>query len=69
MRHGNGDPHSKRRGADRRLRANQKAILRRSRVELDDGTTIWGIGDFDEEDTYGTVVYSRRTKQFLGGGN
>lgn len=43
--------------------------LYRSRVELDDGTTIWGIGDFDEEDTYGTVVYSRRTKQFLGGGN
>lgn len=43
--------------------------LRRSRVKLDDGTTIWGINDFNEEDTYGTVVYSRRTKQFLGGGN
>ena len=41
--------------------------LRRSRIELEDGTAIWGIGDFDEEDTYGTVVYSRRTKQFLGG--
>ena len=42
---------------------------RRSRIELEDGTTIWGIGDFDEEDTYGTVVYSRRTKRFLGGSN
>ena len=43
--------------------------LKRSRIELEDGTTVWGIGDFDEEDAYGTVVYSRRTKQFLGGGN
>ena len=41
--------------------------MRQSRIELEDGTTIWGIGDFDEEDTYGTVIYSRRTKQFLGG--
>ena len=39
----------------------------RSRIELDDGTVVWGIGDFDEEDTYGTVVYSMRTKRFLGG--
>ena len=43
--------------------------MKRSRIELEDGTTIWGRGDFNEEDTYGTVVYSRRTKQFLGGGN
>ena len=43
--------------------------IRRSHIELEDGTTIWGIGDFDEEDTYGTVIYSRRTKQFLGGSN
>ena len=43
--------------------------MKHSRIELEDGTTIWGIGDFNEEDTYGTVVYSRRTKQFLGGGN
>ena len=43
--------------------------MKRSRIELDDGTVIWGIGDFDEEDTYGTVVYSRRTKLFLGGSN
>ena len=41
--------------------------MKRSRIELDDGTVIWGIGDFNEHDTYGTVVYSRRTKQFLGG--
>lgn len=38
-----------------------------SRIELEDGTTVWGTGDFDEKDTYGTVIYSRRTKQFLGG--
>ena len=43
--------------------------MKRSRIELEDGTTIWGRGDFNEEDTYGTVIYSRRTKQFLGGGN
>ena len=41
--------------------------MRSSRIELEDGTVVWGIGDFDEHDTYGTVVYSRRTKQFLGG--
>ncbi|MBE6684297.1 MAG: hypothetical protein E7592_01440 [Ruminococcaceae bacterium] len=41
--------------------------MRRSRIELEDGTVIWGIGNFDQEDTYGTVIYSRRTKQFLGG--
>ena len=43
--------------------------IRRSRIELEDGTVVWGIGDFDEHDTYGTVVYSRRTKLFLGGSN
>ncbi|MBR6782647.1 MAG: hypothetical protein IKM33_05570 [Clostridia bacterium] len=41
--------------------------MKRSRIELEDGTIVWGRGDFDEHDTYGTVVYSRRTKQFLGG--
>ncbi len=41
--------------------------MKHSHIELDDGTTVWGKGDFDEDDTYGTVVYSRRTKQFLGG--
>jgi len=43
--------------------------MKRSRIELEDGTTIWGIGDFDEENTYGTVIYSKRTKLFLGGIN
>ena len=43
--------------------------IRRSRIELEDGTVVWGIGDFDEHNTYGTVVYSRRTKLFLGGSN
>ena len=43
--------------------------MKRSRIELEDGTTIWGRGDFNEEDTYGTVVYSKRTKHFLGGKN
>ena len=42
---------------------------RNSRIELDDGTIVRGRGEFDSEDTYGTVVYSRRTKQFLGGNN
>ena len=41
--------------------------MKHSRIELEDGTTVWGKGNFDAEDTYGTVVYSRRTKQFLGG--
>ena len=41
--------------------------MKNSRIELDNGTVIWGTGDFNEHDTYGTVVYSRRTKQFLGG--
>ena len=41
--------------------------IRLSHIELADGTTVWGVGDFDDEDTSGTVVYSRRTKRFLGG--
>lgn len=42
-------------------------LSRRSFITLDDGTVVWGIDDFDAEDTYGTVVYSRKSKQFLGG--
>lgn len=42
--------------------------MRRPRIYLEDGTIIWGRGDFTEADTYGTVVYSRRTRYFLGGG-
>ena len=43
--------------------------MKQSRIELDDGTTVWGKGDLDENDTYGTVVYSKRTKQYVGGRN
>ena len=43
--------------------------MKRSRIELEDGTTVWGRGDFDEGDKYGTVIYSKRTKLFLGGSN
>ena len=41
--------------------------MKRSRIELDDGTTVWGKGVFNGDDTYGTVVYSKRTKLFVGG--
>ena len=41
--------------------------LRNSRIELGDGTTVWGNGSFEENDDYGTIVYSKRTKRFLGG--
>ena len=43
--------------------------MKHSRIELEDGTTVLGKGDFDEDDTYGTVVYSKRTKQYIGGRN
>jgi len=43
------------------------AHMRHSRIELDDGTTVWGRGNFDEDDSFGTVIYSRRTKRLLGG--
>ena len=39
----------------------------RPRIELEDGTVVWGRGDFDNKDNYGTLIYSRRTKLFLGG--
>ena len=41
--------------------------MRNSRIELGDGTTVWGNGSFEENDDYGTIVYSKRTKRFLGG--
>ena len=40
---------------------------KRSYIELEDGTVVKGRGDFDSDDTYGTVVYSKRSKLFLGG--
>lgn len=39
----------------------------RSYIELDDGTHLYWRADFTEEDTYGTVVYSKRCKVVLGG--
>ena len=38
-----------------------------SYIELEDGTVVKGRGDFDSDDTYGTIVYSKRSKLFLGG--
>ena len=43
------------------------AKVRQSRIELSDGTIVRGRGDFGENDTYGTVVYSKRTNRFVGG--
>lgn len=35
-------------------------------INLDDGTQVWGKAYFDEGDSYGTVVYSKRTRRLLG---
>lgn len=40
-----------------------------SRIQLSDGTTVWGRADFTEEDTFGTVVYTKRSKTVIGGRN
>ena len=40
--------------------------MKNSRIELADGTTVWGNGDFDPDDTYGTVVYAKRSNRLLG---
>lgn len=42
------------------------AMPRHSRIRLPDGTTIWGRGYFDTEDTDGTLVYARRSKILMG---
>ena len=36
-------------------------------IELEDGTVVSGGTNLTEEDTYGTVVYSKRSKIALGG--
>ena len=36
-------------------------------ITLEDGTVVFGIGDFHSKDTYGTVVYAKRSKRLLGG--
>lgn len=38
-----------------------------SQIQLPDGTRVWGIADFTKKDTYGTVVYTRRSMTVLGG--
>lgn len=40
--------------------------VKRSRILLPDGTTVWGRGDFDADDTYGTLVYAKRSKILVG---
>ena len=40
--------------------------VRYSRIILDDGTAVWGIGGLTVEDTYATIVYTSRGKVFLG---
>ena len=39
----------------------------RRHITLEDGTVVFGVGDFHSEDTYGTVVYAKRSKRLLGG--
>jgi len=41
--------------------------LRRPYIKLEDGTIIRGGTNLTDEDTYGTVVYSRRSEIALGG--
>lgn len=38
-------------------------------ITLEDGTVVFGVGDFHSEDTHGTVVYAKRSKRLLGGEN
>lgn len=40
---------------------------RHSHVMLEDGTKITGTADLDDSDTYGTVIYSKKSKMILGG--
>ena len=42
---------------------------KRSHITLDDGTDVYGsgLGLFDIDDTYGTVVYAKRSRIYLGG--
>ena len=41
--------------------------FKRPYIELEDGTIVRGGTSLSEEDTYGTVVYSKRSKIALGG--
>ena len=42
-------------------------VGRYDRLRLDDGTLLYGDGDFDANDTYGTVIYAKRSKRVLYG--
>ena len=42
-------------------------IYMRPYIELEDGTLLQGATILSEEDTYGTVVYAKRSKIALGG--
>ena len=41
--------------------------IRSSSITLEDGTVIYGSTDLTSEDTFGTVVYAKRSKTALGG--
>ena len=41
--------------------------LRRTYITLEDGTVLYGNAGFDDDDTHGTIVYTRRTHTVLGG--
>ncbi|MBQ3003043.1 MAG: hypothetical protein IJD82_04870 [Clostridia bacterium] len=44
-----------------------RGTMRRSRIVLEDGTTLSGDAGFENGKAYGTVVYAKRTKLVLGG--
>lgn len=44
-----------------------RTIIRRTDLVLADGTALTGMAGFTREDTYGTVVYAKRSKIALGG--
>lgn len=44
-----------------------RTIIRRTDLVLVDGTALTGTAGFTREDTYGTVVYAKRSKIALGG--
>ena len=41
--------------------------FKRPYIELEDGTIVSGVTELTEEDTYGTVIYAKRSKIALGG--
>ena len=41
--------------------------FKRPYIELEDGTIVRGVTELTEEDSYGTVIYAKRSKIALGG--